>query len=117
MLSSSHIRKLVAKNIPAAKKVTAGKPKKFKAQKVESKANTKSGDNSYYGELMRSSNLRVPLTLVVPDGMLHMEAQHTESSVVMDITWKGTISYPPNAEFDSPSRQYTAFLRYKRPPE
>ena len=48
---------------------------------------------------MRTSNLRVPLTLVVPDGRIHMEAQYHDSGPIMDITWKGSITYPPNAVF------------------
>lgn len=101
MFTSSKMRQLVAKNIKRAKKVTKGAPKKFSKQSVQFKTNTSHGtsDNSYYGELLRTDNLRVPLTLVVPDGTLHQEAYASSEGPMIDIKWKGTISYPPNAQF------------------
>lgn len=103
MFRSSTIRKMVAKKIPKAKKVSAGKPKKFSKELVEFtvKGSHGANNNGYYGELLASDNLRVPLTLVVSDGYLHMEAREsTETGAPeIDVLWTGTISYPPNAQF------------------
>ena len=101
MFSSSQIRTMVAQEIPKAKKVKKGSPKKLRSKPVEFTTKGKHGnnDNGYYGELMRTDNLRVPLTLVVPDGTLYMEAQKNESDTVIDVVWRGSITYPPNAQF------------------
>ncbi len=101
MFSSSQIRQMVAKNVKRAGKVSEGNPKKFAKKSVVFKTDGQHGssDNGYYGELLRTDNLRVPLTLVVPDGTLHQEAYMSSEGPVIDIKWKGTISYPPNAQF------------------
>ena len=104
LLDSSTIRSLVATHVRAGSKVKEGTPKKFKPQKVIFKASTKGGgnDNLYYGALMQSDNFKAPITLVVPDGKLHVEAKYDGNEPVFDIQWKGTISYPPNAQFIFP---------------
>ncbi len=101
MFTSSTMRKLVAKNTKRASKVSAGNPKKFSPKPVVFKTDVNHGtnDNAYYGALMAKDNLRVPLTLVVPDGTLHQEAYVGSEGPVIDVKWKGTISYPPNAQF------------------
>ena len=62
---------------------------------------------------MRTDNLRVPLTLVVPDGTIHQEAYTSSNGPVIDVMWKGTISYPPNAQFkfDIPTLYQLPFLQ------
>ena len=101
MLTSKTVRQMVAKNVKKAKKVSPGNPKKFTAKSLVFETSTQHGnsDNGYYGELLRTDNLRVPLTLVVPDGKIHQEAYAASSGPVIDVMWKGTISYPPNAQF------------------
>ena len=101
MFSSSQIRTMVAKEIPKAKKAKKGSPKKLTSKLVEFVTQKEHGNNGngYYGELMRTDNIRVPLTLVVPDGKLYMEAQKNDSDTVIDVVWRGSITYPPNAQF------------------
>ena len=104
MFSAKKIRQMVAQKIPQAKEAKEGTPKKFSPQEVEFKTTGSHGnsDNKYYGELMRTDNLRVPITLVVPDGILHLEAQKTDSDTIIDVLWTGSITYPPNAQFTFP---------------
>jgi hypothetical protein len=104
LLDSSTIRKLIAKNVRTGSKVKDGNPKTFRPQNVVFKASTTSvgNDNSYYGALMKRDNFKAPITLVVPDGKLHMEALHNGTEPIFDVQWKGTISYPPNALFVFP---------------
>ena len=104
MLDSSTIRQLVAKNVSKASQVTEGKPKTFRPQNVVFQANSKGvgNDNSYYGTLMKQDNFKAPITLVVPDGKLHIEAKHDGVEPIFDIQWRGTISYPANAKFEFP---------------
>jgi len=104
IFSSNRIRTLVAKEIPKAKKAKKGAPKKLPSKLVEFTTQKEHGNNGngYYGELMRTDNIRVPLTLVVPDGTLYMEAQKNDSETVIDVVWKGSITYPPNAQFTFP---------------
>ena len=67
MLTSKTVRQLVAKNIKKASKVSPGNPKSFAKKTLAFKTEGKHGNsgNGYYGELLRTDNLRVPLTLVV----------------------------------------------------
>ena len=104
MFSSRRIRTLVAKEIPKAKKAKKGTPKKLKNQLVEFKTKKEHGNNGngYYGELMRTDNIRVPLTLAVSDGTLYMEAQKNDSETVIDVVWRGSITYPSNSHFTFP---------------
>lgn len=101
MLTSKRVRQMIAKNVKRASKVTEGNPKKFTAKKLAftTEGNHGHSNNGYYGELLRTDNLRVPLTLVVPDGKLHQEASLGSNGPEIEVMWKGTISYPPNAQF------------------
>jgi hypothetical protein len=107
MLTSKTVRAMVAKNTNRAKKVSPGNPKRFSEKPLTFTTEGKHGnnDNGYYGEFLRMDNLRVPLTLVVSDGTLHQEAYANSEGPVIDVMWKGTISYPPNAlfKFDIPT--------------
>ena len=115
MLTSKTVRQLVAKNVKRASKVSPGNPKTFSKKTLAFKTEGKHGnsDNGYYGELLRTDNLRVPLTLVVPDGTIHQEAYASSDGPVIDVMWKGTISYPPNAQFkfDIPTIYQLPFLQ------
>ena len=49
---------------------------------------------------MEETGFKAPITLVVSDGALHIEAyQESGQEPYFDITWKGTISYPAHAQF------------------
>jgi hypothetical protein len=103
LFRSSTVRQMVAKNLRKAKKVTEGKPKKFRSKKLQfTTSGSYTNNNGYYGELAQKENLRVPLALVVPDGFLHQEAVYTDEGPMIDVTWSGTISYPPNSKFEFP---------------
>ena len=50
---------------------------------------------------------------MVPDGTIHQEAYASSDGPVIDVMWKGTISYPPNAQFkfDIPTIYQLPFLQ------
>ena len=98
LLDSSTIRKIVAPRVAAAKRVQPGKTRQFQSKKVNFKGQGQT-NNEYYGSLMRRDNLRAPITLVVPDGTLHLSATNEGSAPRFDIAWSGTISYPPKGQF------------------
>ena len=104
LLDSSAVRKVIAPLVSKAKKAEPGKPKKFSPKSLVFKApkghSSKTNDNSYYGGLMEDTGFKAPITLVVPDGALHIEAyRESGEEAYFDITWKGTISYPSHAQF------------------
>ncbi len=106
LLDSSTVRTLVAAKVPAAKRVAATKRRTFPARKLVFRAppgmTRRHSDEQYYGGIMRRDNLKAPITLVVPDGRLHLEARGEEAGPVFEIEWRGTISYPANAAFQFP---------------
>ncbi len=114
MFKSRKIRTMVGQNVPKAKKVVQGKPKKFKSKRVVYSSSTgATSNNDYYGELLRTDNIRVPLSLVVSDGTLHQEARISPTGPILDVTWTGTISYPASAHFlfPIPTIYQTSHLR------
>ena len=107
LLDSSTIRRMVAAKAGATKRLPPGKERRWPARKVQFKApkqtNAAPNDNkSYYGALMRSDNLKAPITLVVPDGKLHLKGINSGDEPIFEVKWSGTISYPPNAYFEFP---------------
>ena len=103
MLTSSTVRKAIAKHVNAAKRVTKEKPKRFPKIRLHfvppGGVKTHNNDNTSYGNLMRSDNFKVPITLVAPDGYLHLEAQYGSGGPEFDVMWEGSIAYPHNSRF------------------
>lgn len=106
LMDSKTVRQLVAKNVRSAKGLSLGKTRAYApATLMFSRPAGMSGhgsDEQYYGGLMRQDNLEAPLTLVVPDGRIHVTATNPAGDPQLEIRWTGTISYPPNAQFNFP---------------
>ena len=78
LLDSSTVRKLIAKHVPVVKVTEENQNSTLKMLCSKQTARGVVNDNSYYGALMKSDNYTAPIALVVPDGKLHVEAEHGE---------------------------------------